>query len=551
MSRSTLLLPLLLPLLLARPAFAEEEASPGRLNLTTRRVVVFKDGYGLFVKHAQGVANADGVVFTEDVPDAAVLGTFWALAADDEVVAMRAEWVEEEVETEEVVGCASIAELLAANVGRSVTLTLGLEERPRVAGTVVEVPLLAGRRPAVLVVVEVDEKRLVLPISTVRSVEGEDLVTTRTAKRTKTERTKRLSFLLGAEAAGREAALTIFYFRPGIRWIPAYRIGGSWKGEVSLALQAEILNDAEDLEGVPLHLVVGVPNFRFRDVVSPLTLEGALRGSMRASGADAQLLSQSLPSNILSNQEVAVAWHDRATGGGMDLAPELAATGVQDLFVYDAQPVHLPRGARATVPLWRADVPVRHLYTVDIEAERDARGNLCLSSSRRPAERRTSPGHLARNDVWHRLELSNGAEAPWTTGAALMLQDGRPIAQEILGYTAPGQAALLPITVATDLRAEAVETEVGREPNAIHWAGYTWAQVTVEGRIEVRSFRTEPSRMRVRAAATGKAEGAEGSSLEIRAGTGGVNPESLLTWSFDLPAGETRTLTYRYSFYTR
>jgi hypothetical protein len=533
--------PLLL-LVLALPALADEAPPAGPLDLTTQRVVVFKDGYGLFVKRATGVADADGVVYTEDVPDAAVLGTFWAVAEDDALVAMRAEWIEEEVQEEAVVPCASVAELLRANVGRKVALGLG--EQPRVVGTVLEV------LPS-LVVVQVGEERLALPIAAVQRVEGTDLATTRTAKQKTTERRKRLSFLLGRERAGRETALTLFYFRPGIRWIPAYRLGGTWEGEATLALQAEVINDAEDLAGVPLHLVVGVPNFRFRDVVSPLVLEGALLGAMGAGAADPQLAAQLMSQNVFSNRFVAEEASPRATGGAMDLAPELAGAGVQDLFVYEAQPVRLPRGARATVPLWRAEVPVRHLYTLDVKAERDAQGNLARSSSRRPIERREAPGHLARNDVWHQLELENGATAPWTTGAALLLQGAKPVAQEILGYTAPGATALLPITVATDLRAEAVEVEVDREPNAIRWAGYTWAEVTVEGTIEAHSFRSEVSRMRIRAALTGTAEEAEGGTLQVRSGAGGVNPESLLTWSFDLPAGETRTLTYRYSFYTR
>lgn len=530
-----LLFVLVLSLGAAPTAAEEKEGCPGTLTLTTKRVVVFKNGYGLFVKQAVGIADEAGRVFTNEVPDAAVLGTFWAVSDDDAIVAMRAEWVEHEREEVKEVGCASVAELLQANVGVTVTLSLSLENRPRITGKIL---VVQPKGVPQLVLLEVGTDQVVLPISAIRSVEAKLLSTTRPHRSTITERTKRLSFDVGREAAGRPVTLHLMYFRPGIRWIPAYRLGGSWDGEATMALQAEVLNEAEDLDDVPLHLVVGVPNFRFRDVASPLTLESTLRGAL-GSRADQQLASRLRTQNIFSN---AFAAEGEQAGGSDDgsslrLAPELAAEGVEDLFVYDAPPIHLPRGARATVPLWTSGVPVEHIYTVDVRIERD--------------EQRTAPGHLARNDVWHQIELTNRSTTPWTTGAALLLRNKNPVAQEMLGYTAPGATTLLPITVATDLRTEAVEVEASREPNAYHWGNAVWSLITVDGEIDVRSFRREASRLRVRVAVTGKADVAPEADVRILSGTGAVNPESVFTWSFDLPPAESRTLTYRYSFYTR
>ena len=39
-------------------------------------------------------ADAEGRVFTEEVPDAAVLGTFWASSADGKILGMHAGWRE-------------------------------------------------------------------------------------------------------------------------------------------------------------------------------------------------------------------------------------------------------------------------------------------------------------------------------------------------------------------------------------------------------------------------------------------------------------------------
>ena len=76
----------------------KDEGRQGALHLETERAVIFKDGYALLVKRAEAVADARGTVFTEEVPENAVLGTFWAWSERGPAMrAMRAEWVEQEV----------------------------------------------------------------------------------------------------------------------------------------------------------------------------------------------------------------------------------------------------------------------------------------------------------------------------------------------------------------------------------------------------------------------------------------------------------------------
>src|SRR5688572_33175957 len=77
---------------------AAARPSGGGLTLSSERVVVFKDGYTLMVKTATGTIAPDGSVFTDDVPDAAVLGCFWATADGAAIRTMKAEWVEEKSE---------------------------------------------------------------------------------------------------------------------------------------------------------------------------------------------------------------------------------------------------------------------------------------------------------------------------------------------------------------------------------------------------------------------------------------------------------------------
>ena len=80
------------PPLLADSKPDDSEAS--RLELKTERVCVFKDGYCLVLKQGTATTDEDGFVFTEEVPDSAVLGSFWAVPDEGKLKSMTAGWVD-------------------------------------------------------------------------------------------------------------------------------------------------------------------------------------------------------------------------------------------------------------------------------------------------------------------------------------------------------------------------------------------------------------------------------------------------------------------------
>src|SRR4029079_7553225 len=107
--------------------------------------------------------------------------------------------------------------------------------------------------------------KVVLPIADVKSVAGADVATEVMLRERVVEKTKRLSF---EAKPGAVVSLHLYYFTPGVRWIPTYRLEGFETGKPRLDLQAEILNDLGDLGRTPIDLVGGVPNFRFKSIPS-------------------------------------------------------------------------------------------------------------------------------------------------------------------------------------------------------------------------------------------------------------------------------------------
>ncbi|MBK8979371.1 MAG: hypothetical protein IPM29_26025 [Planctomycetes bacterium] len=595
---------------------AQESTDPlpatGELTLRTERVVVFKDGHALLHKRATGVVDDAGMLATTAVPDSAVLGSFWATCEAIPIRSMTAQWVEAVTMRTTDVPCTEMRDLLRANEGREVRLTLQwpeerqldariiavLEEAPAVAagpelpsssyqpvpayashapisrwaelpegpaaGTTTKLASRAGGNFVVLDITAgtgATPRRAIVPVADVRAISGPDLATRTTRVEQVTARHKRLAFEFGTEAAGRAVEIQLVYFTPGLRWIPTYRLDGALEDRGRLALQGEILNELEDLEDASLELVVGVPNFRFGDVISPLSLERVMRDVLAQ--AAPQLMGQQNPfSNAMFTQrgsEFRQSGQDAgAAGGAMGMAQELAFTGEQDLFVYAVGRRTIPRGARTSVPLWTSEVALRHVYTMDVDVVRDvAQGNAA-----RVTGDRESPLELAQNDVWHQLELRNPGPMPWTTGAALVTKDGLPLGQDLLTYTPVTGAARLPVTVAVDVRGDYDEQEIAREVAGIRWNGDQYARIVKRGTVRVTNYRDEAVDLRIAVGLGGKVLATEGDPAvvvrDFRAADWQngrqdyrLNGHSDVTWTFRLEPGATREVWLEVEMYVR
>lgn len=546
----------------ATSAFAED----GRLALVTERAVVFKDGTCLIVKKATGTSDAAGEVFTEEVPDAAVLGTFWAVPSPGRLLSMVAGMHDATETTTESVPCTQYLEILRANEGRKATVEL--DDGKSVAGTIRRV--LARTEPGApevaadggvryvyalgssrtttvlqgaLFVLAADEGDIVLPVARVRRlvVAGATLEIER--KTTEKRTTRRLTFRFEGGAAARE--LRVMYFRPGVRWIPTYRIelprAPASAGRARIRLQAELLNEAEDLLDVPIDVVVGVPNFRFRDVVSPFVLERDLRDALRQ--AAPQLMGQQTMASNFSNGggPWTGAVSGAAGGGPVSIPADIVTERSEDLFSYTLPRITLRRGQRAAVPVFEADVAYRDVYTWDVVVRR-------ADSETAPGGAGVSPLTLSNQRVWHQIELTNGSGVPWTTGAALVEDGRRPIAQELMTYVPAGAVVRMPLTVAVDVRAEFSEQETARKLGALRWQDRSYARIDKRVRAAVTSRLAAPADLEVRLRLGGRAEDAsDGGRVELApfrsddwenyTGNPAVNNHSSVTWTLRLEPG--------------
>jgi hypothetical protein len=255
LSRCTFLIALASLLFSLAPALSAEKNS-NELQLTTERVIIFKDGYSLIIKRGVATTDKAGEAFTDDVPDAAVIGSFWAVPEEGRLISMLAGWKSTKDTDDKQMPCTQPIEILLANKGKQARVELHdktfypgaiqevLVDRTEVPLTPAQLELLdlsplsatAKPKPGLMssrvsrlaaeippsehtltaiggsnFILRTDEGDMLLPIASVRSIVVKDMKTTIGKTLTTSKKTKRLSFKF--EAAEKKQAVTIMYFR--------------------------------------------------------------------------------------------------------------------------------------------------------------------------------------------------------------------------------------------------------------------------------------------------------------------------------------------------
>lgn len=632
----------------SEPAKEVTAKLPSEMTWKTEQVIVFKDGYCLVIKSGKAKSDKTGEVFTDEVPDSAVLGSFWAVPREGRLEGMVAGWkVTEETATKDV-PAREIQEILLANQGKQARVEL--QDKTVLSGKILEVlvdkGVVAVSEPAMTTilgsidlrsvgsavmpkggrtrkvvpaaaasattisqtmtsytganfVLRTEDGDMLLQAAQVRSVLVKDMQTKVTKEVKTTKRSKRLTFR--TSTPGADVGITLMYFRPGVRWIPTYRLdldppnaklpAQAVRGEgkrsqekqenkdnskeekepakkpsklAELTLQAEILNEAEDLEEVPISIVVGVPNFRFKDTPSPLVLEAALRNTLNE--AAPVIMGQQLAlGNNYSNGvygfnsragEVARGGGPAAgaDGGLLNLPGELTAGGTNDLFVYNLPKLSIARGERSAHTIFSTVVPYRDIYTWDVEYQRE-------SSDVSPGGAGlNSPLKLSKNQVWHQVVLSNTTNVPWTTGPVMIMQGRQPLAQELMTYTGVTDEVRVPVTISVDTKGIFDEKETGRDLTALEWAGHRYAKISKEVSLSLCNHKQVEIDVEVTLRVGGKAvEASDMGAVTIGAfrpedwnnyqGHPAVNNSSVIKWKTKLKPNEFFKPTANYYYY--
>ncbi len=576
--------------LFALSVFAPLALSQGAATLPIREVTAFKDGHALVMRAGKLPVNAAGDLVLTELPRP-VLGTFWA--DTDQRSARLASVRSERVEGKRITPAGTVEDLLRANIGHEIAFRtvyaadmqgtlVEIVEQPAPAVPVPQfgspyynsyippaqptqrvalvrsesgvsaIPVASmidvrfvGDAPALEFVEEIDEERMTLDLS-----------------------------WEGQPAA--EASASLMYLQRGLRWIPSYRVTMLDDDRVRIELQATLINELADLDDVMVHVAIGVPTFAFEHTPDPM----ALREQMDSLGlffqrsADGQ--TGAMLSNAIMAQSARMGEYGSGSSGqpgaGQPTGPELlGAERAEDLFVFSVDHVTLAGGARMVLPLASYEAAFESVYTLDLPASppTQALRNLGTEQHRQIAET------LSRPVAKHVLRISNeNTEGyPLTTAPALIVREGRALAQGLMTYTPVGASVDLEVGKAVDIGVKTDEIETDRTPSAVNWDGHDYMRVAIGFEAALTNRKSHPVRVEVRKYAFGNPVGAtaggEGEAVSVFAADAGwdlegspwwqnyswpyywhrLNGAARFMWTVDLKPGETMELGASWQYF--
>jgi hypothetical protein len=185
------------------------------------------------------------------------------------------------------------------------------------------------------------------------------------------------------------------------------------------------------------------------------------------------------------------------------------------------------------------------------------------------------PGYFNR----HKVRFTNRSAVPFTTAPALILRDGRVIAQGLMTYTAAGASTDLELTTAVDIQVKKNDVESKRTPNAFVHSGDNYFRIDLKGQIRLINHRAQTVEIEVTRHVLGHADEADHDGkvemtnlFESRdhlpaGGYNGVpswwdrfswpwwwyqvNGVGRITWQVKLDPGQTAAIDYAWHYFAR
>ena len=505
----------LLVAMVAQRTWAAEPAAenPHVWKSRVTSVAVFKNGLGFFMRQGS-VALRDGWCVAEAVPPAA-FGTLAVYAhGRDEVVDVIGSGPGETVEFDGVDAArdpaAKRARLEAAKGLKLQLVSLQKDTERTAAGKLVSVG-------ADFVVLESDANSFAVPLDGIRKMQVLELPL-------------RVHVAGAGEKPPANATLGMAYLRKGVTWIPEYSLQVLDEDTAELTLRGTLVNEAEDLVHADVNFVVGVPHFPHVEYLAPVAVGQMIR-TIGAAVAPREVTSQIANRAGIAYEQTrgAAVVEQPAPAGGRGVQealgnlPQMEAAGSADYTVYTKKDLTIRRGEKAIVTLFVKKIRYGHLY------------------------RWSPPGTLD-----HRLVLHNDTDTAWTTGPCLATSAGHPLSEDLLKYVPRNGKGELPVTTAINVATDQQETEADRKLKAHEPAHQFWVDlVTLNGELKVRNFEKQaidvvidmPVPGRPLAASDGGVLTVNTTKLQLLERSGSIR------WTIQVPAGEMRSVTYRYERY--
>lgn len=324
------------------------------------------------------------------------------------------------------------------------------------------------------------------------------------------------------------ATLAFAYLQEGIRWEPSY-ILNVVGGKAMLTLRASMQNTTERLDKSDVFFVVGSPFVANRGMSDMMATVAEPNGVIAApfnvtlnpgGGGGGFGGSRSANSQIVNADATDNSLVVRSQNG----APLATVSGEEagELFFYKKQGLTLATNDMAMVSVLDLEVPIAPTFEWNADGE----------------------------EVTYLLKVKNSGSQPFTTGPVFVLEDGKAIGQEIIKYTPPGASTDVRLSNGIGLRVEKTEAEVKRGAS-VKIGKTDYIPVTLKGTLTITNFRNDKATIKVTKTARGRVveQSDNGKVKQTQVLTGDANPLNDMVWNVEVPAGQTKQITYTVEMY--
>ena len=494
----------------------------------TKEISIFKNGTGFFIKSGKLKAKSGVVDWSKNLPNP-VFGTIWFNSPKNALKGISSFEgdVLETKDAEDLLG------ILKANVGKKADITTS---KGQVSGIINDVS--SG-----YLTLKISNKYRILFPRNILNVEFTDKPAVVYQDEVK-KQVLRLTF----NNQDAEQALDLMYMQSGIGWTPNYLVQLKGKDKAVITLRANVVNDAEDFENANLHFVVGIPNFKYQHMFSPLTSGHSLTDFLNLANGDYRLQrGDNFAFNNIMAQNVAYTDAPTEMSGSGGSFEGLSGESAEDLYFYHLKDVSLKKGGRAFYDVLKTELSVEHVYEVQLKQ----------NGSSSYYSQGFSFNELYHNEVWHSIKLKNNTDYPLTTGSAMVTKldgnDEKPISQDELRYTPVKGTSYMRITESSDIMVKDIEQEAEINGPTKKFSGYDYKQITVKGTVTLKNYKSEKVKMRIKRKIIGelvKSDIEWQKNRAVRSGSS-LNEENDICWEFNVSAGEETKINYSYKVWIR
>ncbi len=529
-------------------------------ELKTKSISIFKNGKAFMVK--EGTVPATDKVYTLKTIPNALYGTLWfsGLPSDISQVTSKQEIVTDPLERKAY----SFTDMLFANKGKQVTVAttdnntysgivedFDLPEEINNALQLKETELSetygaeysAGYRilppSQQTLLLKMNNKWISINPLNIQSIEFSEKPQQKVQTTIKVKKPViKIQFMQGGNQK-----LKMMYLQNGFSWTPVYSLELLSDTEARLKLQAEVANDAEDINNTDVNFVVGVPNFKF--AANPATLTSFAQRMTRELYSNRDYFSNTLvPSQMLDSKAIAEISTEEAN---MPME-NVDANASEDLYFYTIKNVDLEKGGRAYYPLLNTTIKIKHLYECVLPAS---------SNNYYNNDENDENGYSFNtkySNVFHTIEIKNDTKNPFTTGPVLITQSEsqKPLAQDLIKYTGKGLSSSIQLTQSPDIRVEEKEKIISTVKEARKKDGYTYSLVTVQGEVIIANSKAKDIELAISKNITGKFQSATVThNISSKVNRNDMNPATAIKFSTNVKASEKKNFTYTYQVYVR